>query len=134
MRVATGTPESLQTAVDGLFAAMGEPARSPLQTRAGDDFPDARIDETQVFHPHPVFALAVHALGNDDYQAQAYSSQNPHRGDLLSVPCITEDSRVVLLETSFHKGHVYVELVEFPHCHDAVEKALITLLRSVATR
>lgn len=61
---------------------------------------------------HPVFSLTEHFRSHDDY-GKGFT-QNPYRGDHMTIPCYTEEGQLVLLEVSFHKGATYVEALTFP--------------------
>jgi hypothetical protein len=61
-------------------------------------------------------------------------TENPYRGDHMSIPCYTEDGDVFVLDISFHKGDTFIERVGFPDGPLPVRKALYDLLDSCETR
>jgi hypothetical protein len=113
-------PRPVLDAAQALFRALGSPTRTTWQ-------------QTEMNTIHPVFGLAEHFEGHDNYDATGYT-ENQYRGDHLSVPCWTENNEIFVLETSFHKGEMFVERVEFPTAPEHVYDALLKLLHDCETR
>jgi hypothetical protein len=112
-------PRSVLDAAQALFKALGTPKRSVYRWQ------DLNLD-------HPVFGLAEHFEGQG-HGAAGYTD-NPHRGDHMSLPCWSEEGEVFVLETSFHKGEMYVERIDFPDAPAQVQSALFKLLQDCETR
>ncbi|GAF45497.1 hypothetical protein [Rhodococcus wratislaviensis] len=115
-------PDPVREATKALFRALGAPVTD--QTWAGDY--GARIG------CHPVFGLAEHYRGHDG-GARGYTD-NPYRGDHMSIPGYTEDGNVFVLDVSFHKGDTHIERIDFPGGPADVRSALHELLISCETR
>ena len=79
---------------------------------------------------HPVFPLAEHYRAED--RGNPGVSQNPYRGDHLTIPCWSEQGLPALLEVSFHKGSPYVDVVTFERSAQAC--ALNEALEAEETR
>jgi hypothetical protein len=71
-----------------------------------------------------VFELA--RTFEEDY-GKGYT-QNPYRGTHLTVPCWTEEGEVVFIETSFHKGTTFVDVVWYPDAPAEVMAAALALI------
>jgi|SRR5271166_3880641 len=114
------SPSQMAPAVKALFNALGSPsAREPWS-------------ENDVVGCHPVFGFAEHYRGHD--RGERGYTENPYRGDHMSIPCYTEDGDVFVLDISFHKGDTFIERVGFPEGPLPVRKALYDLLDSCETR
>lgn len=122
---------------EGMVSEFGEPHRARIRhADSGDRAPILGGPSGLPHEIHPVFALAHHFRSNDGY-ARGYT-RNPHRGDHMSIPAYLgfgED--IAILETSFHKGETFVEIVTFPNV-DPLESSLcratLDLLQAEETR
>lgn len=116
--------EDILRAMHALFAALGEPERRPLSEIEVD--PDRGVYDGL----HPVFDLAETFAPNDP----GYTSGAPVRGQHQSVPCYGEDGSILVVETSFHKGEMTVERVEYRNNESPVFDALFTLIQQSEVR
>ncbi|WAC53235.1 hypothetical protein [Frigoribacterium sp. SL97] len=128
------TPE-LRAAFEAMVPEFGTPQRSSLSyddriTNTLVVATQTMADETEV---HPVFALAHHFRSNDSH-APGYTS-NPYRGDHQSLPVLVGEE-VAIIETSFHKGNAFVEMVTFPNADltSSLYQAAINILEATETR
>lgn len=81
---------------------------------------------------HPVFTLAHHFRANDS--GNAGYTDNPHRGDHMSVPVVFDDTWGIL-ETSFHKGRTFAEFITpAPEPENPLYRAALALLKAEETR
>jgi hypothetical protein len=112
-------PRSVVDAMQALFKSLGEPRRIKW----------VNSDYNQ---DHPVFGLAEHFQAHD--QGHSGYTANPWRGDHLSLPGWHEEGGVFVLETSFHKGQVIVERIDYPDAPDNIQNALEKLLQQCETR
>ncbi|GAB4097688.1 hypothetical protein GCM10028787_31630 [Brachybacterium horti] len=80
-------------------AATGRFERHQLRNTL--DYSDAGV--------HPQFDLMEVCPGADDYDP-GYT-ENPYRGEHLTIPCVAEDGELFTIEVSFHKGTTFVDLV-----------------------
>lgn len=74
---------------------------SRLQLFDAVDFSDAGM--------HPQFDLMEVSERADDYDP-GYT-ENPYRGEHLTIPCVAEDGELFTIEVSSHKGTIFVDLV-----------------------
>ncbi|WP_299169837.1 hypothetical protein [uncultured Arthrobacter sp.] len=91
------------------------------------------MDVAEIDNFHPVFELAEHFRGRDNYEAPGYTG-NPYSGDHISIPAWQVKEEVedfYVLETSYHRGKVISELVNYPDAHHAVRAAIIAVIKSV---
>lgn len=72
---------------------------------------DARIEIEGTYCVHPVFAFTRHYRSNDD--GNAGYTNNPYRGDHVSIPFYGEDDEIGAIDVSFHKGDPFVSAVLF---------------------
>lgn len=115
--IGTAGHEAIKGALHVLLGALGPQDRKPVSPEALSGL-------------HPVFLLTEHARSHD-----AGNVLTPYRGDALSIPCYAEhDGGVALLQTSFHKGDAYVEIVTFPDADPVHAHAVVALLSQVETR
>jgi len=117
--------ETARSAFQALVSALGATERTPIE-RVHEDGLGLRGF-------HPVYALAMHSLGHDNYDARGYAG-NPYRGDCMSIPGWLESGGVGLLDIGFHKGDTMIELVTFPQADASVEKAAVGFLDALETR
>lgn len=116
-------PASVHQAVKSLFNALGTPVPDRNWVSSGEE---------NAWGCHPVFSLAEHYRGHDNGD-RGYTD-NPYRGDHMSIPCFTEDGTVFALDISFHKGDMHMERINYPDGPPAIRKALFDLLESCETR
>ena len=107
----------LQRALESLTAHLGKPQREAW----ADHWPEAEAGE---HHLHPLFELA--RIFDEDY-GQGYTG-NTYRGTHQTVPCWTEEGEVVFIETSFHKGTTFIDVVWFPDAPEEIMAAAFALL------
>lgn len=104
MHITDEYSEDVHKEIEALFNALGEPDRMPLQLNNTDGY-DSFV--------HPVFGLATHYNGNDNYAEPGYT-KNPYRGDHISIPAYKEGESAFVIEISFHKGDTIYEKVTYP--------------------
>lgn len=82
---------------------------------------------------HPVFLFAHHGRGFDGGRNQIVDI--PVRGDVLSVPVISENGREIYYVTmAFHKGDFHVFFTYFPERPEEVREKLANFLDGYETR
>lgn len=120
--------ETLRTALYGLLGTFDSVTRRPVRS-----FPDSggTVDGIGEYL-HPVFALHEHFRANDD--GNAGYTRNTYRGDHLSIPAYGENGAIAVLETSFHKGDTFVDVVSFDGGDHAVRAAVTAILAAAETR
>lgn len=109
MTPSSSSAEQARSAFEYHVAQLGIPRRRALD----GDIPSRQsthVSFEDAHNLHPIFALTHAFTGEHD---GGYTS-NPYRGAHQSVPCWSEGATFGILETSFHKGDLFIEFVDFP--------------------
>lgn len=117
--------ETARNAFAALVPALGTPERTRINR--------VHEDGAGVRGFHPVYSLAMHSRGNDNYDSSGYAG-NASRGDSMSIPGWLESGGVAVLDIGFHKGDTMIELVTFPEANAAVRQAAAGFLDALETR
>lgn len=105
----TDTAEQARSAFEYHVAQLGAPRRRALEgDMTSGEHTHVSFDDAH--HLHPVFPLTHYFPG--EYES-GYTS-NPYRGIHQSVPCWSEEATFGIIESSFHKGDLFIEFVDFP--------------------
>lgn len=100
-----------------------------------DDYVDFDIHSSPlewVVGMHPIFTLAHHARGMDYGHNQIVDVSV--RGDVMSIPVVSEGGEVYYVSLGFHKGDMKVFFTYFPDRHFKIKDKLIELLNTYETR
>ena len=127
----------IRSAFEAMVPEFGKPLRSSLQYEGAVEnrLTIPTEDDSSNTEIHPVFRLSHHFLSGDDY-AKGYTD-NPYRGDHISVPAYLGFSEeIAILETSFHKGFTFVEVITFPEAdrESRLYQAAVSLVSAEETR
>lgn len=79
---------------------------------------------------HPVFGLARHGRGLDDYKSGALGNI---RGDVCQIPAFSEAQEVGVFELGFHKGSTLFTLYVYGGSEE-LRKAAISIIEPFETR